>query len=239
MKPSEDEHVELRIAVDGPAGSGKSTLARALAETLGYMYVDTGAMYRAVAHKAFQQGLDPARGEDQPRIIEIAAQMEFHFEWQDGEMKLHADGEDVTDVIRTPDVERLSSPVSAIPQVREELVAAQKALGEVGGIVMDGRDIGTVVMPDADVKLYLVAAPEERARRRWRQLRERGTSRPFETVHMETVQRDQRDSSRSVSPLRPAEDAIVIDSTDMTQRDALERALAIVEEALRRRERGL
>jgi cytidylate kinase len=235
MKEGNQIQGDLCIAIDGPAGSGKSTLARALAQVLGYLYVDTGAMYRAIAYKAACAGLDPAREQDRPKISEIAAQTEFHFEWQDGEMKLYVDGEDVSEVIRTPEVERLSSPVSAIPQVREELVAAQKALGAIGGIVMEGRDIGTVVLPHADVKLYLVASPEERARRRWRQLRQHGISRPYETVLSETLERDKRDSSRPVSPMKPADDAIIIDSTDLTQQQALERALEIVEEVLKRR----
>ncbi|MGD9519630.1 MAG: (d)CMP kinase [Armatimonadota bacterium] len=235
MRPQEERPVEIKIAIDGPAGSGKSTLARSLAETLDYLYVDTGAMYRAVAYLAAKKGLDPAKEEDRARIAEIAAQIEFHFEWQDSDMKLYVDDEDVSDVIRTPEVERLSSPVSAIPEVREELVATQQALAQAGGIVMDGRDIGTVVLPDADVKLYVVASPEERARRRWRQLRERGVSRPYQTVLLETTERDKRDSSRPVSPLRPADDAVTIDSTNLTQQECLERALEIVEGALRRR----
>ena len=237
MSERNEEEVTLRIAIDGPAGAGKSTLAKALAQELGYIYVDTGAMYRAVAYKAAKEKLSPDVEEDRAKIAQIAAEMEFHFEWQDEQLRLYIDGEDVTDAIRTPEVERLSSPVSAIPEVREELVAAQRALAEADGIVMEGRDIGTVVMPDADVKLFLTASPEERARRRWRQLRERGISRPYETVLAETMERDRRDSSRPISPLRPAEDAVVIDSTMLTQREVLERALEIVREAIKRHER--
>ncbi len=237
MSERNEEEVTLRIAIDGPAGAGKSTLAKALAQELGYIYVDTGAMYRAVAYRAAKERLSPDVEEDRARIAQIAAEMEFHFEWQDEQLRLYIDGEDVTDAIRTPEVERLSSPVSAIPEVREELVAAQRALAEADGIVMEGRDIGTVVMPDADVKLFLTASPEERARRRWRQLRERGISRPYETVLAETMERDRRDSSRPISPLRPAEDAVVIDSTMLTQREVLERALEIVREAIKRHER--
>ncbi|MCD6351612.1 MAG: (d)CMP kinase [Armatimonadetes bacterium] len=237
MKLDDDERPEVRIAIDGPAGSGKSTLARSLAQALDYLYVDTGAMYRAVAYKALQEGLDPAREEDQERVGQLAGEIEFHFVWEDGQMRLLVDDEDVSEVIRTPDVERLSSPVSAIPKVREELVAAQKTLGQTGGIVMEGRDIGTVVLPDADVKLFLIASPEERARRRWRQLRERGISRPYETVLSETIERDRRDSSRPISPLKPAEDAVLIDSTDLTQQQVLERALEIVRQAQERQER--
>ena len=232
----EVEPTALRIAIDGPAGSGKSTLARELAKALDYVYVDTGAMYRAVAYRAIQQGLDATNPEHHDAIAQIAAEIEFHFEWQDGELKLFIDHEDVSDAIRTPEVEKQSSPVSAIPRVREELVAAQKALAQLPGVVMEGRDIGTVVMPDADVKIYLTASPQERARRRWRQLRERGISRPFDTVLAETMERDRRDSSRAISPLRPAEDAIMLDTTDLNQEQVLQRALEIVEEARRRRE---
>ncbi len=229
-----EQRTELRVAIDGPAGAGKSTLARELAKALGFIYIDTGAMYRAVAYKALQAGLDPAKPEDRPKIAELARQLEFHFQWRDGELKLFVDGEDVTEVIRTPEVERMSSPVSAIPEVREELVAAQRALAQAGGIVMEGRDIGTVVMPDAEVKIFLTAEPEERARRRWRQLREKGISRPFDTVLAETLERDKRDSTRDVAPLRPADDAVIIDSTNLTISETLERALEIVREAQRR-----
>lgn len=228
---------ELRIAIDGPAGAGKSTLARELARELGYLYVDTGAMYRAVAYKALQAGLDIEKEEDRQRIAEIAAQVEFQFEWQDDQFRLLVDGEDVTEAVRTPEVERLSSPVSAIPEVRAELVAAQKALAEVDGIVMEGRDIGTVVMPDADLKIFLVASPEERARRRWRQQRERGISRPYEAVLAETIERDRRDSTRAINPLKPAEDAVVLDDTHLNRREMLAKALELVEEALQKRGR--
>jgi cytidylate kinase len=236
MTEFQEDAGELRIAIDGPAGSGKSTLARELAHALGYLYVDTGAMYRAVAYKALRAGLDPARDGDHAAIIDLARQAEFHFQWEDDTLKLFIDGEDVTDAIRTPDVEKLSSPVSALPAIREELVAAQKTLAEAPGIVMEGRDIGTVVMPDADAKIFLTANPEERARRRWRQLRERGTSRPLQTVASETVERDRRDSSRAVSPLKPADDAVVLDDTNLNRAEVLEQALRIVEEARARRD---
>lgn len=237
MSQVSTEGRELRIAIDGPAGAGKSTLARELARELGYLYVDTGAMYRAVAYKALQAGLDIEKEEDRRRIAEIAAQMEFQFEWQDDKLRLLVDGEDVTEAVRTPEVERLSSPVSAIPEVRAELVAAQKALAEVEGIVMEGRDIGTVVMPEADLKIFLVASPEERARRRWRQQRERGISRPYEAVLAETIERDRRDSTRAINPLKPAEDAIVLDDTHLSRREMLAKALELVEEVRQRRGR--
>lgn len=238
---SDELHAEgprLRIAIDGPAGSGKSTLARELARELDYVYVDTGAMYRAVAYKALQQGLDAANPEHHSAIAKIAAELEFHFEWEDEALRLRVDDEDVTDAIRTPEVEKHSSPVSAIPDVRKHLVEAQKALAQLEGIVMEGRDIGTVVMPTADVKIYLTASPQERARRRWAQLRERGISRPYDTVLAETLERDRRDSSRPISPLRPAEDAVILDTTDLTQQQVLRRALEVVEEAQRRRDRS-
>jgi cytidylate kinase len=235
MNPASDRPASLRIAIDGPAGSGKSTLARNLAQALDCLYVDTGAMYRAVAYRALAAGLDVNTEAGRAQIAALAAQLEFHFEWQGGEVKLYVDGEDVTQVIRTPQVERLSSPVSAIPRVREELVAAQRALAQLPAIVMEGRDIGTVVMPDADVKIYLTASAEERARRRWRQLRAHGLSRPYETVLAETLERDQRDSTRPISPLRPAPDAIVLDTTHLSQREVLEEALRLIEQVRLRR----
>ncbi|MCX7598071.1 MAG: (d)CMP kinase [Armatimonadetes bacterium] len=237
MSQASAEDRELRIAIDGPAGAGKSTLARELARELGYIYVDTGAMYRAVAYKALQAGLDVQEEADRKRIAEIAAQMEFQFEWQDDQFRLLVDGEDVTEAVRSPEVERLSSPVSAIPEVRQELVAAQKALAQVEGVVMEGRDIGTVVMPDADLKIFLVASPEERARRRWRQQRERGISRPYEAVLAETIERDRRDSTRAINPLKPAEDAVLLDDTHLSRREMLARALELVEEVRRKRGR--
>lgn len=193
------------VAIDGPAGCGKSTVAQMLARRLGYIYVDSGAMYRAVAYRASQAALDAER--DAEEIGNLAGELSFEFQQVDDKQHLFVDGEDVEEVIRTVEVGNLSSPVSAIPQVREHLVADQRQMAAQGGVIMEGRDIGTVVLPDADLKVFLTATAGERARRRWRQLQEQGIIEDYEQVLRDQLERDKRDSSRAVAPLRPAEDA--------------------------------
>jgi len=203
------------IAIDGPAGSGKSTVARKLAGRLGYTYVDSGAMYRAVAYRALQAGLDV--DDDADKIADLAAQLHFEFRPVDGQPHLFVDGEDVEEAIRTPEVGNLSSPVSAIPGVRQHLLAAQRQMAKEAGVVMEGRDIGTVVLPAAEVKIFLTASVEERARRRQQQLREAGIQRDLDEIIREQQERDRRDSSRAVAPLRQADDAEKVITDDMTE----------------------
>ncbi len=202
------------VAIDGPAGSGKSTVAKAVADRAGFTYIDTGAMYRAAAYRAMKAGLSPSQ--DDEAIAALAAELDFEFRTVDGEPKLFVDGEDVSVVIRTPQVSQLSSPVSAIPAVREHLVAAQRRMAERIPVVMEGRDIGTVVFPDAAVKVFLTASAEERARRRYQQRLERGEEASYEEILAAQLERDRRDCSRAVAPLRKAEDAIEIDSDGLT-----------------------
>ena len=205
------------VAIDGPAGSGKSTVARMLAERLGYIYIDSGAMYRAVAYRTKQAGLDVAR--DGEVIADLAGQLVFEFRPTADGQHLFVDGEDAEVPIRTPQVGSLSSPVSAIPEVREHLVAVQRRMAADGGVVMEGRDIGTVVLPGADLKVFLTATAGERARRRWVQLREQGIVEDYEQVLRDQIERDQRDSSRVVAPLRKAEDARELASDDLSPQE--------------------
>lgn len=216
------------VAIDGPAGAGKSTVARAVAERIGCTYIDTGAMYRAVAHAAMRAGL--AVGVDDEAIGRLAGELDFEFETCGGLRRVLVNGEDVSEVIRTPEVGALSSPVSAIPMVREHLVAAQRRMAETVPVVMEGRDIGTVVFPDARVKIFLVASAEERARRRHAEMLTRGDATSYEEVLAAQRERDERDSSRALAPLRPADDAVEIDSDDMTIEEVVDAVMALVDE---------
>jgi cytidylate kinase len=219
---------QLIIAIDGPSGAGKGTIARTIAEWLGYRHIDTGAMYRAVAWKALRAGLDLA---DASAVARLARDAEFVLEGP-----IAIDGEDVTDAIRTPEIDQAAAIVARHPQVREVLVARQQQYGEHGGVVMEGRDIGTVVFPSADVKLYLDASPEERARRR--------AGDPAHALGRQTAaadvvaraleERDQSDRTRAVSPLTVAPDAVYIDTTGVAIADVIRQVEALVERALTR-----
>ena len=216
------------VAIDGPAGAGKSTASRALAQRLGYGYVDTGALYRAVGVLAAERGLalddDAALG----RLVGALS-----FELRDGGTALVVDGRDVSAAIRRADAGELASRVSTRPVVRERLVALQRALGEAGGVVMEGRDIGTVVFPDAPVKLYLTAAPAERARRRAAELRARGEEVDEAALAADLEARDRRDSGREHAPLRPASDARLIDTTHLGLDEVVDRMAEAVQSAVR------
>ena len=201
------------IAIDGPVGAGKSTVARALAQRLGYRYVDTGAMYRSVAWQATHGGIDL---NDRAAVAEVARAIEIEFVPGAGGQRVVAQGTDVTEAIRSPRMSEGASVVSAYPEVREALVALQRRMGEGGGVVMEGRDIGTVVFPNAEVKIYLDASLDNRARRRHEELRAKGEAITFEGVREALRERDHRDSTRAHSPLRAAPDAVVIDSTTLT-----------------------
>ncbi len=211
----------LIIAIDGPVGSGKSTVARRVAELLGYTHLDSGAMYRAVAWKARCEGIPL----DSPVQLEaLASRVRIDLVLHDGNLRVILDGEDITDWIRTPEVSQAASMVAVVPGVRRPLVAEQRRAGAQGGVVMEGRDIGSVVFPDADLKIYLDASPEVRAERRWRELQERGEESDPLLVLAEVRERDRRDGERAMSPLVRAADAVVVDNTAM---DAEETARVI------------
>ena len=204
----------LIVAIDGPAGAGKSTVARELARRLGCIYVDTGAMYRVVGLLAREQGVSP---EDDAKLEALAGGVTIRFEPRaDGTQAVFAGGRDVTEAIRGQDVGEWASKVSTRPGVRTRLVAAQREIAREGGAVLEGRDIGTVVFPDADVKFFLDASAEERGRRRYEQLRQRGEAAVLADIVAEIADRDRRDRSREHSPLRPAPDAEIVDSTRQT-----------------------
>ena len=204
---------ELLITIDGPAGAGKTTVSRALADRLGYRYIDTGALYRAVALAAKSRQIDPG---DDAALQQLCSELNLEFREINGEQRLFSNGQDVTDYIRTPEVTMLASAVSARPVVRDYLLGLQRSLGARKAAVVEGRDMGTVVFPDADVKFFLSASTEARALRRYEELRQKSKIAPRrEDVERDMRQRDKNDSSRKVAPLKAAEDAIVIDSSNL------------------------
>jgi cytidylate kinase len=198
------------IAIDGPAGAGKSTVSRRLAQALGLRYVDTGAMYRVVGVLADQAGIDLGDG---AALATLCDRLSLHFDERADGVHVMANGRDLTAAIRTAAAGQLASKVSTQPAVRERLVALQRRMGEGGGVVMEGRDIGTVVLPQATVKIFLVASAAERARRRWAELTARGEDADLAHIQREIEERDARDQSRAHSPLVPAPDALLIDTT--------------------------
>lgn len=201
------------VAIDGPAGAGKSTVARGVADRLGYLYIDTGAMYRAIAWQVIRACVPLT---DHNAILAVALKTEVTLRTIDGEQHVFADGEDVSTAIRTPEATRASSPVSAIPGVRKRLVELQRKMASEGGVVMEGRDIGTVVFPDAEVKIFLTASAQERARRRVEQMKEMGVEADLEKTAAEMRERDLRDSSRATAPLVQAVDAVLLDTDGLT-----------------------
>jgi len=203
---------KLIIAIDGPVGSGKSTLARRVAALLGYVYIDTGAMYRALALKALRRGVALDAGD---ALDALAADTKIDLRALDGTQQVLLDGEDVTGAIRTAEVSQSASKIAVLPGVRHVLVAEQRRAGHRGGVVMEGRDIGTVVFPDAELKIFLTASPEARAARRWREHQLKGEALGFEQTLDEIHERDRRDRERTTSPLVRAPDAVVVDSTAM------------------------
>lgn len=228
MTPPDLGHRRVCVAIDGPSGAGKSTVARAVADALGYAYVDTGAMYRAVGAVARDRGIPLA---DPDALGRLAAALRFEFFPQpDGGQGLRVDGTDVTRIIRSGEAGLDASAVSAVPAVRDALTAEQRRLGRAGGVVMEGRDVGTVVMPAAEAKIYLDAAAEERGRRRLRDLEARGERTSLDAVTRDLERRDLQDSTREVAPLRPAEDAVRVDSTSLTIDDVVAAVLAVVRE---------
>ncbi|MBI4974940.1 MAG: (d)CMP kinase [Candidatus Omnitrophica bacterium] len=215
----------LVIAVDGPAGSGKSTVSKRIAKALGLLYIDTGAMYRALTLKAIRQNLDL---EDERALVSLAGSTKIDLEEANGVLKVHLDGEDVAGFIRTPELTKKVKYIARVPGVRQEMVKLQRAIGERTGAVLEGRDIGTVVFPDASFKFYLDADVEERARRRYKELTELGQKVSREDIKKDVVLRDESDMKRSVGALKKADGAIIIDTTNLSVDEAVKKILRFI-----------
>ncbi len=223
------EKRKIRIAIDGPGGAGKSTVAREVAKRRGFIYVDTGALYRGVGLFAARAGLamDDADG-----VVALLPDVRIDFVPDGDRGKMLLCGEDVGDAIRTPEASLYASAVSKIPAVREHLLGLQKEFAEKGGVVMDGRDIGTVIIPDAELKLFLTASPETRAKRRFLELEQKGTPQPYDEVLADIIKRDREDSEREIAPLRPADDAVVFMNDEYGLEETIVKVLEMIDEAV-------
>lgn len=220
----------ISIAIDGPSGAGKSTLARSVAARLNYLYVDTGAIYRTIGYHVFAKGLDP---KDETAVAGELPGLQVELTYgEDGLQHMRLNGQDVTREIRLPEISMYASAVSAHPAVRAYLLEMQRELARTRNVIMDGRDIGTVVLPEAQVKVFLTASAEERARRRCLELEQRGTPEPFDKVLREIEERDWNDSHRAVAPLRQAEDAVLLDTSALDFAQSEEALLNIIKEKI-------
>ena len=215
----------MNIAIDGPSGAGKSSLAKAIAKELGIIYVDTGALYRTIGLYMKKHGINP---KDECGVSAALPDIDLRLAFADGAQRIYLCGEDVGDTIRTPEMSLYASDVSAIGTVRAFLLETQRKVARESSVVMDGRDIGTVILPDADCKIFLTASPEARARRRTAELLEKGISATYEDVLADMVLRDRNDSTRAIAPAIPAEDAVFLDNSDMSAEETLAAALKII-----------
>ena len=218
-----------QIAIDGPSGAGKSTLAKILAAKLGFIYVDTGALYRSIGLYMEMNGIDP---KDADAVVASLQKITLALEYHNGSQVVLLNGENVGDRIRTPQISMYASAVSAIPAVRAFLLDTQRNIAATQNVIMDGRDIGTVILPNADVKIFLVSSFETRARRRVKELLEKGMEASYEDVLADMIERDKNDSSRAVAPLVPAEDAVHLDNSELTLEGTVDAALAIISKKL-------
>ena len=217
------------IAIDGPAGAGKSTIARLVAKEKGYIYVDTGAMYRGLAVHFLNRGISP---EETDKIKEACQDAEVSIGYEDGQQQIYLNGENITSRLRLEEVGNMASVSSANPKVREWLLSLQRDLAAKHDVVMDGRDIGTTILPNAEVKIYLTASVETRARRRYLELEDKGISCDLEEIKKDIRERDKRDMTREISPLRQAEDAALVDTSDLTIPQVVKRILQIYQEKM-------
>lgn len=220
----------INVAIDGPAGAGKSTVSRGAAKQLGYVYVDTGALYRAVGVNALRKGIDTR---DKAAVAASLEGISVDLVFENGEQKVLLNGEDVSVEIRTPPASMAASDVSAVPEVRAFLFDLQKDIAAKSNCIMDGRDIGTVVLPNAQVKIFLTASPEERATRRYRELVEKGSKVSYKEVLDDLIERDYNDSHREIAPLKPAEDGVVFDTTGLTLEESVKEITKIIKENIR------
>lgn len=215
----------ISVAIDGPSGAGKSTLAKRLAKELGYLYVDTGAMYRSIGLFALRQGVDP---KDEAAVTALLPQIQIELRYVDGAQRVLLCGEDVSEAIRAEEVGMATSAVSAHPPVRAFLLELQRGMARTHDILMDGRDIGTVILPNASVKIFLTASAEARATRRFRELQEKGVDTDFETVLEDIRRRDYQDSHRATAPLRQAEDAVLVDTSEMDLEESFQALKSLI-----------
>lgn len=218
----------INVAIDGPAGAGKSTIAKAAAKELGFIYVDTGALYRAVAYSAVKNGVI----DDEQGIISMLDDTKVELKYVEGVQSVYLNGEDVSGFIRTPEISMGASKVSAIPQVREFLLNLQREIAKTNNVIMDGRDIATVVLPDAEVKIFLFASPECRAERRYNELVEKGENVSFDDVLKDVNQRDYQDSHREIAPLKPSEESIMADTSELTLQESIDLIVNTIKEKI-------
>lgn len=217
----------IKIALDGPSGSGKSTVAKAISGRLGIVYVDTGALYRSVGYYVRTKGKDPKNASE---VEALLSEIELDVRYENGVQCVYLNGENLGEKIRQPEISMYASAVSAIPAVRAFLLETQKSIARKNNVVMDGRDIGTVILPDADVKIFMTASNEARAMRRYKELTEKGVEVKYEDVLREMIERDENDRSRAVAPAIPAEDAIIFDNSDYDLEGSIEKVIEIIKE---------
>lgn len=221
--------MSVNVAIDGPAGAGKSTIARTAAKKLGYIYVDTGALYRTVGLYSIRKGFDTKNAES---VVETLGDIKITLGFKDGEQRVYLNGEDVSEAIRTPEASMGASNVSSIPKVREFLFDLQKDIAKENDCLMDGRDIGTVVLPDAQVKIFLTASPETRAMRRYKELVEKGSDVKYEDVLDDLIKRDYQDTHREIAPLKQADDAVLVDTSNYDFDGSVDAVMAVIKEKL-------
>ncbi len=220
--------MSIAIALDGPAGAGKSTIAKRAAAALDYIYVDTGALYRTIGLAASRRGVEPVAS---PEVEEMLKQITVDLTFNDkGEQVVLLDGEDVSGEIRTPEASMMASKISAIPAVRAYLLDLQRDMAKTHNVIMDGRDIGTVVLPDAQVKIFLTASPEARAGRRYKELVEKGMDVKYEDILQDVITRDYNDSHRETAPLKPAEGCVMVDTTELDLEQSIEKIISVIKE---------
>lgn len=224
-----DKKENVNIAIDGPAGAGKSTISRLLAGNLGYVYADTGALYRTVGLFALKSGADTA---DEQGVIKLLPKISLELKFEGGAQHVYLNGEDVSSLIRSPEVSMAASKVSSYQGVRSFLLGLQKDIAFKNNVVMDGRDIGTVVLPHAKIKIFLTASPEDRARRRYEEMLQRGEKAEYSKVLADIIKRDSADSGREIAPLKPADDAIIIDTTGFELEKSLKKITSVVKDLL-------
>lgn len=217
------------VAIDGPAGAGKSSIAKTAAKKLGFIYVDTGALYRTVGYAAMQSKVDIGNADALQCLL---SSIKIELEFKEGTQIVLLDGKDVSDCIRTPEASMMASKVSAIPSVRSYLLDLQINMSKLHNVIMDGRDIGTVVLPNAQVKIFLTADPEVRAERRYKELTEKGQKVDYKNVFDDIVKRDYQDSNREIAPLKPAEDAVFIDSSQLSFDESVNKIMSVIKEKL-------